>query len=244
LTNSTCDIGPGGNASVQSNLPAATYSAVLPSVNFDNLTGSTITGTIIGSATQGGQGVMFNISFSGLPDEAMYGPFGKSIHSIYHFLCYHFLTRIEGYHIHEMPVASGNCTTSLGHLDPTNRGELHSCEVDSPETCQAGDLAGKHGNITTATFSATYTDLYLSTDPNSSYFFGNRSIVIHSNNATRLTCANFVMSTNGSSSGTNMTASGSASPSSTASAGAASSLNCWSITSYVMIVVMALVHLM
>jgi len=215
-------IGPGGNASVQSNLPAATYSAVLPSANFDNLTGSVITGTIIGSAVQGGQGVTFNISFSGLPDESLYGPFG--------------------YHIHEMPVASGNCTTSLGHLDPTNRGELHSCVVANPASCQAGDLAGKHGNITTATFSATYTDLYLSTDPNSSYFFGNRSIVIHSKNATRLTCANFAMGTNGSSSASNATASGSASPSSTASASAASSLNCWSIASYASIMVMALVY--
>ncbi|KAF2670798.1 Cu,Zn superoxide dismutase-like protein [Microthyrium microscopicum] len=216
-------VGPGGNATVQSNLPAATYSAVLPSTNFDNLTGSTITGTIVGMAMQGGQGVMFNISFSGLPDAAMYGPLV--------------------YHIHEMPVSGGNCTTSLGHLDPTNRGELHACDTANPASCQAGDLAGKHGNITSATFMATYTDPYLSTNPNSSYFFGNRSIVIHSKNATRLTCANFAMGTNGSNSSTSTSASGS-SPSSTAGASAANSLNCFSAAAYAMIIAVASVYLL
>ena len=59
------------------------------------------------------------------------------------------------YHIHGMPVsADGNCTATMGHLDPTNRGEYHPCEDTQPETCQAGDLAGKHGNITGTTFSA------------------------------------------------------------------------------------------
>ena len=61
------------------------------------------------------------------------------------------------YHIHTLPVpADGNCTATMGHLDPTDRGELHACEVAAPQTCQAGDLAGKHGNITTTTFSARY----------------------------------------------------------------------------------------
>jgi len=229
--------GPGGNASIQSNLPMATYTAVLPSMNFDNLTGSTITGTISGSPAPGGQGVMFNISFNGLPDQGMYGPFG--------------------YHIHELPVSGGNCTTSMGHLDPTDRGELHECDNSKPESCQAGDLAGKHGNITMTMFTANYTDLYLSTDPNSAYFFGNRSIVIHSKNSTRLTCANFAMGTNGSSSSSTPSsspsasgtaagsasgsASGTASPISTASSqSAASTLNSWGTTSYVMVMVMAL----
>jgi len=36
-------------------------------------------------------------------------------------------------------------------------------------------------------------ELYLSTDPSSPYFFGDKSIVIHSMNTTRLTCANFTM---------------------------------------------------
>jgi hypothetical protein len=93
-----------------------------------------------------------------------------------------------------MPVpADGNCTATLGHLDPTDRGELYACENVAPQTCQAGDLAGKHGNITSTSFSASYLDLYLSTNASSSYFFGDKSIVIHSMNTTRLTCANFSM---------------------------------------------------
>ena len=111
------------------------------------------------------------------------------------------------YHIHQFPVpADGNCTATVAHLDPTQRGELHACEVVAPQTCQAGDLAGKHGNITTSpTFSATFTDNYLSTTPGSPYYFGDKSIVIHSSNATRLTCANFQLMS-GSSNTTNGTA--------------------------------------
>jgi hypothetical protein len=106
----------------------------------------------------------------------------------------------------------------MGHLDPTNRGELHACEIAAPQTCQAGDLAGKHGNVTSASFSASYTDLYLSTDPNSPYFFGNKSIVIHSMNTTRLTCANFAIESN------STTTSGSSSTPTPSSTGASSGM--------------------
>lgn len=61
------------------------------------------------------------------------------------------------YHVHGLPVpADGNCTETLGHLDPTNRGEYYPCDNIHPETCQAGDLAGKHGNITGTSFSSRY----------------------------------------------------------------------------------------
>lgn len=40
--------------------------------------------------------------------------------------------------------------------------------------------------------SHSYLELYLSTDPSSPYYFGDKSIVVHSTNTTRLTCANFV----------------------------------------------------
>lgn len=40
----------------------------------------------------------------------------------------------------------------------------------------------------------SYTDLYSSTLPGIGAFFGNRSIVVHYNNKTRITCANFTMS--------------------------------------------------
>jgi len=181
--------GPGGNATIQSGLPMATYVATLPPIQFDNATGTTISGTVTASTNTNGTGVMFSFNLAGFPNESAYGPFV--------------------YHIHELPLnAAGNCTSSMAHLDPTQRGELHSCEMAAPQTCQAGDLAGKHGNITTPTFTVMFSDLYLSTDPSSAYFFGDKSFVIHSRNATRLTCANFTLSTSSS-----PTPSGTSSPS-------------------------------
>lgn len=69
-------VGPGGNATAQTGLSSATYQAVLPQTNFDDLTGSTITGSIIGTSTAGGTGVTFTVNFTGFPSEAEYGPFG------------------------------------------------------------------------------------------------------------------------------------------------------------------------
>ncbi|KAN0121884.1 Superoxide dismutase, copper/zinc binding domain containing protein [Hyaloscypha variabilis] len=189
--------GPGGNASIQNNNPAATYVAILPSTNFDNATGSLITGSITGAANPNGTGVLFTVNFAGFPSDTLYGPFV--------------------YHVHNLPVSSdGNCTATMGHLDPTDRGEYHPCENIAPETCQAGDLAGKHGNITGTTFQVSYEELYLSTTPGSPYFFGDKSVVIHSSNTTRLTCANFTLvATNSTSTtGTGTTGTASATPSS------------------------------
>lgn len=61
-------------------------------------------------------------------------------------------------------------------------------------TCEVGDLSGKHGRISVAKgerFMAKYRDPYVSTQEGLGSFFGNRSIVIHARNGTRLTCANF-----------------------------------------------------
>jgi hypothetical protein len=138
----------------------------------DNGTGSTVTGAILISSSSGSSGVNVAVNFTGFPSESTYGPFV--------------------YHIHAAPVpADGNCSATMGHLDPTDRGEYYPCNVAAPATCQIGDLAGKHGNITAATFVAQYADQYLSTDPSSPAFFGDKSVVIHTSNATRITCANF-----------------------------------------------------
>ncbi|KAK3109425.1 Cell surface superoxide dismutase [Cu-Zn] 4 [Teratosphaeriaceae sp. CCFEE 6253] len=42
-------------------------------------------------------------------------------------------------------------------------------------------------------FAANYVDKYISTQPGSSAFMGNRSIVVHFANGTRITCANFTI---------------------------------------------------
>lgn len=61
------------------------------------------------------------------------------------------------YHIHAMPVpADGNCTGTGPHVDPYVRGEVPPCDNTQPQTCQVGDLTGKHGNITGSSFSARY----------------------------------------------------------------------------------------
>jgi hypothetical protein len=88
---------------------------------------------------------------------------------------------------------NGNCTATGAHLDPYLRGEATPCDADAPETCQVGDLSGKHGDIPTDqdTWETTYVDLYASTVEGYEGFFGNRSIVFHYPNKTRITCANF-----------------------------------------------------
>ncbi|KAI9691442.1 MAG: hypothetical protein M1822_007513 [Bathelium mastoideum] len=175
-----------GPATTQTNLPAATYQAVLPSTNFDNGTGSTVTGSITISSTAGGSGVNVIVNFAGFPNAAAYGPFL--------------------YHIHEFAVPTdGNCTATVGHLDPTDRGEYYPCNSANPASCQVGDLAGKYGKITQNPFIAHYSDAFLSTNPSSPSFFGDKSIVIHSSNTTRLTCANFQQISASNTTGSNAT---------------------------------------
>ncbi len=104
------------------------------------------------------------------------------------------------YHIHDQPVpANGNCTATLAHLDPYVRGEIPPCDPTRPQTCQVGDLSGKYGMIPgTGTYQTSYLDLFTSTRQGPASFFGNRSVVIHTLNTTRLTCANFQLVASGS----------------------------------------------
>ncbi|MCJ1314132.1 hypothetical protein MMC25_007812 [Agyrium rufum] len=173
LTTAQSTIIPGttgklGNASITTSNPiGVTYQAFLPDSNT-----TTLRGYIAGTSNSNGTGVNYNINFYGFPSEAEFGPFI--------------------YHIHQYPVPSdGNCTGTGAHLDPTVRGEAPPCDPSQPEECQVGDLAGKYGNITGSPFQKAYLDLYTSTSPSSPSFFGNLSVVIHTTNKTRLTCANF-----------------------------------------------------
>lgn len=161
-----------GTATAQSNQPAATYRASLPDTMFNPLVGTVVQGSL--EAVGGPDGVTFTVNITNLPNQTEYGPFN--------------------WHIHTLPVPEdGNCTATLSHFDPTNRGELYQCEAARPETCQIGDLAGKHGGKinSTGNFTTTFVDAYLSTEEGSSGFFGGLGFVLHSSNTTRLTCANF-----------------------------------------------------
>ncbi|KAL1599769.1 hypothetical protein SLS60_007573 [Paraconiothyrium brasiliense] len=129
-----------------------------------------VAGSVKIASGAAGKGVTVEIALANLPAEG--GPFM--------------------YHIHEKPVPEdGNCTGTGAHLDPYKRGETPSCDAAKPETCQTGDLSGKHGNITATSFGATYNDAYLATLSDDKSFFGDKSIVVHLSNKTRIACANF-----------------------------------------------------
>ncbi|KAK4205334.1 superoxide dismutase [Triangularia verruculosa] len=166
-----------GNATVVTNNPVGVvYKAVLPAEAWFKPAypdGGNIEGEVTAVAAEGGTGVVYTYKFSNLPKEG--GPFP--------------------YHLHVAPVPeNGNCTVTLAHLDPFVRGENTTCDSTLPETCQVGDLSGKFGAIVPeedGTWETTYTDLYSSTLEGIGAFFGNRSIVFHYPNKTRISCANF-----------------------------------------------------
>jgi hypothetical protein len=91
-----------------------------------------------------------------------------------------------------MPVdATGNCNSTLAHLDPFIRGEIEPCTSSRPETCQVGDLSGKYGKANGTAHMATFSDPYVSLKDGMGSFFGNRSFVVHFANKSRIACANF-----------------------------------------------------
>ncbi|KAL0939335.1 superoxide dismutase [Colletotrichum truncatum] len=161
-----------GDATVVSNPPGYVYEAVLPEQPFfkaGSLDGN-VKGSIVALSAPDGKGVQFKVKFSNLPEEG--GPFT--------------------YHLHVDPVpADGNCTKTLAHHDPFIRGEATPCDSSKPETCQTGDLSGKHGSVAVDGFEQTYVDPYLSIVEGPGSFFGNRSFVFHFANKTRISCANF-----------------------------------------------------
>lgn len=94
--------------------------------------------------------------------------------------------------------ADGNCTKTLAHLDPYKRGQATPCDKANLQTCEVGDLSGKHGAMNSPAHNAKFLELYASTQEGIGAFFGNRSVVIHYANSTRITCANFVAESEGS----------------------------------------------
>ncbi|XWW92897.1 hypothetical protein V2A60_000824 [Cordyceps javanica] len=156
---------------ITNNPQGVTYSGTLPDKPFfkdASLTGNVV-GSISATAPENGVGTKFTVKFSNFPKSG--GPFI--------------------YHLHVKPAVGGNCTATLGHLDPTKRMDLPACEDAKPASCQVGDLSGKYGKITTDPFTAEFTDPFTSLEPGSPAFFGNASFVIHYANTTRLTCADF-----------------------------------------------------
>ncbi|KAF2842236.1 Cu,Zn superoxide dismutase-like protein, partial [Patellaria atrata CBS 101060] len=153
----------GDAAAITNNPEGAIYVATLP-------ISKGVRGTVTAQTAPGGAGVAFQITVDGLPTEG--GPFS--------------------YHLHDAPVpTNGNCSGTLAHLDPYKRGQTPPCDASAPQTCEVGDLSGKHGKINGTSFSASYVDVYASTLQGIGAFFGNRSVVFHLANSTRISCANF-----------------------------------------------------
>lgn len=106
------------------------------------------------------------------------------------------------YHIHEAQVPAlvtdiKDCAQAKAHFDPLGRGETSKCDAKDPNSCQAGDLSGKFGQIsgeikTSQEFREVYQDVSLNWNRASSHFFGNRSVVIHAADKTRLACSNIL----------------------------------------------------
>ncbi len=161
--------------------------------------GGNIEGSVTAVANPDGKGVLFTVKFSNLPKTG--GPFSEFLEKTTPTLSRKsMLTTGPVYHLHVDPVPeNGNCTATLAHHDPFIRGEATACNKDLPETCQVGDLSGKYGNVPEGsdTYEKSYVDLYASTKEGIGAFFGNRSIVFHYANKTRITCASFELVADG-----------------------------------------------
>lgn len=141
-----------------------------------------IEGSVVFSTTSNST-VQVDVEFDGLPSYG--GPFA--------------------YHVHVDPVPSdGNCTATLGHLNPYDG----STNATSPAAKEVGDLSGKHGVIDDQSYQTSYIEEYISLEETDPAFVGNRSVVVHFANNTRLSCANitdYYVSSNSSSNSSNST---------------------------------------
>ncbi|TLS22693.1 uncharacterized protein PpBr36_06493 [Pyricularia pennisetigena] len=129
-------------------------------------------GSVEAISSPNGKGVIFLVNLENLPSQG--GPFS--------------------YHIHDQPVPDdGDCNKTLAHLDPYQRGQKPDCDASEPQTCEVGDLSGKHGKIEgTNVQDRMFHDMYTSLAEGIGAFVGNRSVVIHFANSSRFACANFM----------------------------------------------------
>lgn len=95
------------------------------------------------------------------------------------------------YHIHNNKIPDGgDCEAAGTHFNPYNS-EFETCGEQDDAYCQVGDLSGKHGFINTTCFQLKYYDPYLSLNPDDTSFIGDRSVVVHYNDMSKMACGNF-----------------------------------------------------
>jgi hypothetical protein len=136
-----------------------------------------VTGSVNATANDDGRGVKYSINVSGFNGKI--GPFP--------------------WHIHEHKVEGGDCKTALAHQNLNHVDPEKKCDTNAPETCENGDMSGKHGKISALmyggflNYAAQFVDLYTSTNSDHPAYIGNLSIVIHLPDKSRLACANFAL---------------------------------------------------
>ena len=98
------------------------------------------------------------------------------------------------YHVHEKPVdwydPAGPCSSSStgGHFNPMSA--VGKCDPTKPESCELGDLSGKHGAVTGVSLQTQYTDTFLPLS--GAYSIVGRSLVLHDSTGNRYVCANII----------------------------------------------------
>lgn len=108
------------------------------------------------------------------------------------------VTGMYPYHVHIAPVnEQGNCTSTLGHLDPGNFGKVtnYKCNPTTPDKCEVGDLSGKYGDLRGSRIGSIhdvqYFDKFLGWTGDNG--ITGRSVVIHFPNGTRMACGNITI---------------------------------------------------
>lgn len=171
---------------------------------------TTVYGDITITTRDGSAALQVNVHIGGIPEGeylSTFLPYPTLTNLIYMAaLPYHHLKTknekrkaklmcIPDYHIHASRVPEdGNCYRTGAHLDPNGRGQEPPCTITAPQTCEVGDLSGKHGPAWAPVgeeFRASYTDFFLANTPGDEAYFGDLSWVVHGSNGDRLTCGNF-----------------------------------------------------
>ncbi|KAG0128454.1 hypothetical protein HOY82DRAFT_27415 [Tuber indicum] len=99
--------------------------------------------------------------------------------------------------LYEAPVGgNGKCDGAKNVLDPFQRGDKPECDRKEPQTCQVGDLVGKHGEIPkfqgVISVKQSFQDLYLSFRKEEKAFIGNGSVIVKNAEGDKIACANIM----------------------------------------------------
>lgn len=99
--------------------------------------------------------------------------------------------------LYEAPVSgNGKCDGAKNVLDPFQRGDKPGCDKKKPQTCQVGDLTGKHGEIPkfqgVISVKQSFQDLYLSFKKEEKSFTGRSSVIVRNAKGNKIACGNIM----------------------------------------------------